>query len=386
MNFFDHISKEIENEEYYDYLDIEKSASQKDIKVAYRKLAMKYHPDKNKNNPNAEEKFKQISEAYEILSDPEKKNLYDKYGKEGLENSQNGGANPHDIFNMFFGGNRPQNTKKKNYNIHKEIDLTLEQIFSGCSIDLTIEKQILVDKDNFKSFNGAEICTDCKGNGIRTGFQQIGPGMVRQVQMKCDTCLGRGWILKPGIKIKNINENFKVEIKSGIQEGEKIVLQNSGNQNPIKSSECGDLIIIIKEKPHKYFIRKGLDLIYNHKLNIFQALHGSTFYLENLKNEMLKITNQKIITPESKNIIKNEGMIDNYGNIGNIIILYTLEYPKKLNTKQKNNLKTYFHEFLPESLEIEHCKNVNLLDMFENYDTENPSSDNETEGIQCAQQ
>jgi len=215
--------------EYYKRLGVDPSASADDIRKAYRKLAVKYHPDKNPD-PKAQEKFKEISSAYEVLSDPQKKELYDQYGEEGL---QGGGFNPSSassIFEQFFGGGRKPKPNKGE-DIKFQLGVTLKDLYNGKTTKLKVTRNILCQGCNGRGSNkdgAVQTCTTCKGQGIRIITQQMGM-MIQQMQTVCNDCRGKGQTIKEkdrcqrcsGNKVVPEEKQIEVHIDKGMQTGQK---------------------------------------------------------------------------------------------------------------------------------------------------------------------
>ncbi|KAG9341260.1 hypothetical protein JZ751_019701 [Albula glossodonta] len=204
---------------YYDLLGVKPKATLDEIKKAYRKLALKYHPDKN---PSEGEKFKLISQAYEVLSDPKKRDLYDHGGEQAIKEGGMGGgdfSSPMDIFNMFFGGGGRMQRERRGKNVVHQLGVTLEEMYSGATRKLGLQKNVICEKcDGYGGKKGAlEKCSNCKGRGVQIQVQQIGPGMIQQIQSMCPDCQGQGERFNSKDRCKNCN-GHKVERKKKILE------------------------------------------------------------------------------------------------------------------------------------------------------------------------
>ena len=373
--------------EYYDILEINKNSTETEIKKSYKKLAMKWHPDRNRGNKESENKFKQISEAYEVLSNPTKKKLYDAYGKNGLE-MQDG----HDMDNMdsmfhnFFGNDFNIRKNDKIEPIIKELYLTIEEIYYGSCKKIIIEKQIIVDKNNIVDCqNSIQTCSSCKGTGIINNIQKCGI-MFSQTQMICGLCKKKGFTIKEGYKLKSINEEIEFNIPKGIKQGEKIILKNLGNINFKNTKEKGDVIILIKEFDHSRFIRKQNNLFYTHSISIFEALIGFKMNIVNIQDKTLEISIDEPVDNDSVKILLNQGMPDKNNNYGNIIINFKIENPS-INFEEKkiiqNNFSKYFKNKTTESTIKHKIECIDAENYHENkYENEN---ENENENVQCPQ-
>ena len=278
--FFNHsmMNNSIDNNKFYDILNINKNASPIDIKKAYRKLAVIHHPDKG-GDP---EKFKEITKAFEILSDPKKKEIYDKYGEEDSNMSHN----PNDILGQMFGMNRNSNIDKRGDNIIHEVNLTLKEIYNGKNINVTITRNI-IDHDSVVT------CNICNGTGFMSQTIRMGP-MIQQIQQPCPNCNGKG----NKYTINCIKENIKVNIPKGVPNNHKITIYEKGHD--IVNGDPGDLIIIIKEIKDKLYIRKGYDLFINKDISLLEALKGIKIELNTLDNRLILITNDEVIKPNKK--------------------------------------------------------------------------------------
>eukprot|EP01098_Paradermamoeba_levis_P002581 TRINITY_DN1299_c0_g1_i1.p1 TRINITY_DN1299_c0_g1~~TRINITY_DN1299_c0_g1_i1.p1 ORF type:complete len:434 (-),score=187.11 TRINITY_DN1299_c0_g1_i1:271-1572(-) len=328
--FFGGPSGPVENDKYYNILEIPKTASGDDIKKAYKKLAMKWHPDKNPGNPQATEKFKELSVAYEVLSDPEKKELYDKYGEEGLKG---GGFSPHSassIFEQFFGGGfgggggGRRRGPKKGEDIVYKLGVTLKEMYNGKVKKLKIKRKVVCEKCSGRGTlkEGASgKCTGCRGAGMKLVTKQIGPNMIQQMQTVCNDCGGKGEMIREqdrcveckGQKLKDDVKLVEVPIEKGVDQGEKIVFYGDGDHEP--GGEPGDLVVVLiekKDEENAHFKRiNGSDLVYEHKLTLLEALTQWQIQLKTLDDRTLVIRSDQqteIIKPGDISIVMGEGM------------------------------------------------------------------------------
>ncbi len=343
--------------DYYEILGINKSSTKIEIKKAYRKLAMKYHPDKNPGNAEAEEKFKQINEAYQILSDDEKKAVYDQYGKEGLEGrGYKTDFNFNDIFDMFndmfeggFGSGFEEEKSYTPYDIDKALEITLnfEEAAYGISKEIEIEYFALCRECRGSGAKEKEKCPTCKGKGsILTGN-----GFIRMSQT-CPTCRGKGYIIKE--KCKKCNgrgfirkkEKIHIDIPAGVDNGMKMRIPGKGNESSNRGR--GDLYLIFKVKPSKIFKREGNNLIVEIPVFFTSAILGDKINIPTL-SKAKEIEIKPFTKDKTQIVFKNLGLADpNTGYKGNLYAIINITYPKKLNKSQKELLEKLHESFTKE--------------------------------------
>lgn len=293
--------------DYYDVLGISRGASDEEIKKAYRKLALQYHPDRNKD-PDAAERFKEVTEAYQVLSDAEKRGMYDRFGHSAFERGGAAGAdfsnfagfNIDDIFESFFGtaGSRGARQRvQRGADLRYDLQLTLEEAVFGA------EKEIKVSK------NG--VCTRCTGSGTEPGSQPVacgrcnGTGEVRRVQqslfgqfvnvMLCDACGGEGNLIQDPCKdcsgkgLVRQMKTIQVTIPAGADDGMQLRL--SGEGEPAPKGVPGHLYVVLHVQPHRYFKRQGNDLLLEVPVNVAQAALGAEFKVPTLdgKQQSIKV-------------------------------------------------------------------------------------------------
>lgn len=285
--------------DYYEILEIQRNANPDEIKKAYRKMALKYHPDKNPNDPTAESKFKEAAEAYEILSDPDKKQRYDRYGHDGVKGMPGGGyhMNMDDIFSHFgdiFGGafgeqfgfgNRGRGRRRVNRgtNLRVKVRLSLEEISTGVEKKLKVSKYIPCEHCNGTGAEkGASMntCPTCHGQGQVTHVTSTFLGQM-QTSTTCPTCDGEGTIIGTkcnhcyGNGVVKGEEIISVRIPAGVADGMQLSMSGKGNA-AARGGLPGDLLILVEEQEHEYFSRDGNNLIYEHFVSLPDAALGAS--------------------------------------------------------------------------------------------------------------
>lgn len=281
--------------DFYDILGVSKNASESDIKSAYRKLALKYHPDKNPNDASAEEKFKEAAEAYEVLSNAEKRSQYDRFGHDGLKGGFGGGMNMDDIFSQFgdifgsafgggsFGGSRGGKRVVKGSNLRVKMKLTLEEIFSGVKKKIKVNKLVQADGVTYKT------CSTCKGSGRITQMTQTFLGAM-QTQSSCHVCQGAGQMIdtKPNdtdqYGLRKQEEIIEIEIPAGVEDGMQLSVHGKGNAGPFNGVN-GDLIVVIEEAEHAELKRESEHIHYEAVVSIGDAVLGTSLEIPTLSGK-----------------------------------------------------------------------------------------------------
>ncbi|MDB2405342.1 molecular chaperone DnaJ [Arcobacteraceae bacterium] len=339
---------------YYEILEVEKSADKSTLKKAYRKMAMKYHPDKNPDDHEAEENFKAVNEAYQVLSDEEKRSIYDRYGKQGLEGHGQGGGFSRgggfddlgsifeEMFGGGFGGGRSQRQRKTyNYNLDTEIQINLEfnEAIFGVNKEIKYRYKTACKSCKGTGAKGGKLstCSTCNGQGqvhMKQGFMTFAQtcphceGSGQSVAQKCTDCSGLGYDEK--------EESFKVDIPEGVNTGNRIRVGGRGNIAPDGSR--GDLYISINVIEDKHFVRHDDDIYLEVPLFFTQIALGDTITVPSLNGEVeLKIPASTV--DKQQFTFKGEGVksVNGYGK-GNFIVQIKIKYPDSLNSEQKELL------------------------------------------------
>ncbi len=348
--------------DFYDVLGVPKNAEADAIKKAYRKVALKYHPDRNPDNKEAEEKFKEAAEAYEVLSDPDKKARYDRYGHAGVNNQggfSGGSMNMEDIFEhfgdifgdggspfeSFFGGGRSRGTRSRGQrgsNLRIKVSLTMEEAAKGIQKKIKVKKQIACDGCNgsgAKDSNSVSTCSTCKGSGY---VRQVKNTFLGQMQTTtgCPTCRGTGQSITSfcgkckGDGRMYAEEMIEIEIPAGVGAGMQLSMRGKGNAGKA-GGPTGDLLIVIDEIEHENFVRDGNNVIYDLFLNFADAALGTSVQIPTLENPVkIKIPAG---TPAGKIFrLKGKGFpeVQGYGK-GDQLVNVNIWTPKQLNAEEK---------------------------------------------------
>ena len=342
--------------DYYEILGVSRDADQKEIKKSYRKLAKKYHPDMNKKDPNSSDKFKEISEAYEILSDPDKRARYDQYGHAGINDNdfnfddfaRGGFGGFDDIFDMFFGGGMGGNFyrgPRKGADLQYRLDISFEEAAFGAKKEITIPRTEICSTCNgtgAKPGTKVKTCPKCNGSGQIRISQQTPFGQFTQTRT-CDRCNGTGEVVETPCpdcngsgKVRR-HRSLSVNIPEGVDTGTKLRMSNEGEAGE-KGAPNGDLYIIIKVKPHEIFERKNDDIYCEVPINFVQATLGDEIKVPTLEGKV-KFKVPVGTQPGTSFRLKNKGIshINGYGR-GDEYIKIKVVIPKKLNTEQKELL------------------------------------------------
>lgn len=360
------------NRDYYEILGVEKSSSDGDIKKAYRKMAMKYHPDRNKGDASAEKKFKEASEAYEVLRDPQKRARYDQFGHAGVNGGPGGfgggvdfdGMGFEDIFSRFsdiFGGSffgeefgggrgRPRASRQPGTpgsDMKIRMPLELDEIAFGTEKKLKIKKQVVCDKctgTGAETESDFETCGTCNGMGEVRQVTRTMLGQMMNVQA-CPTCQGDGRIIKNRCtkcsgegRIKG-EETVKINIPSGVSNGNYITLRGQGNAGR-RGGLAGDLIVLIEEKEHEKFEREGNNIYYNLNLSIPDAVLGTEVEVPTLKGKA-KLKIESGTQPGRLLRMAGKGIIGlNNSGTGDQLLRVNVYMPKDLSDKEKKAIES----------------------------------------------
>lgn len=338
----------VKETKFYDLLEVNATANDGEIKTAYRKLAMKYHPDKN---PNAGDKFKDISHAYEVLSNSDKREVYDRYGEAGLNGDagMGGGMSAEDIFSQFFGGSMfggfgggsssRRSAPRRTEDMVFQLNVSLEDMYKGKTSKISVQHRILCAKCDGKGGKDGAVktCPGCNGSGVKVTVRQLGP-MIQQMQSPCNECHGEGEIIREkdrcktceGQKVVAEKKIIDVNIEKGTPHGHKITFPGEADQAP--GVQAGDLIVVIGEKEHPVFQRNGNDLLCKQSIELLTALAGGTIAIKHLDDRLLvvDIPSGQVIKPNSTKVIRGEGMPQFKKNFvrGDLFVQFDIIFPE----------------------------------------------------------
>ena len=341
--------------DYYEVLCVERTASEVEIKKAYRRLAMKHHPDRNPNDTEAEAKFKEAKEAYEVLSDAQKRAAYDQFGHAGVEQGAGMGGGPGgnfsdifgDVFGDIFGGGGGGRRGERVYrgaDLQYNLELNLEDAVHGKTVKIRVPTYVKCNKCNgsgAKQGSSPETCSTCHGVGqvrMQQGFfslQQTCPtchGTGKVIKDPCDACHGEGRIQE--------HKTLSVKVPAGVDTGDRIRLSNEGEAGQ-NGGPPGDLYVHVQVKPHDIFTREGSDLYCEVPINIATAALGGTLEVPTLDGRIsLKVP------PETQSgklfRLRNKGVRSVRGGIqGDLLCRVIVETPVKLNARQKELLQEF---------------------------------------------
>ena len=356
--------------DYYEVLGVQKSASEDEIKKAYRKIAIKYHPDRNPGDKDAEEKFKEAAEAYNVLHDPKTRQQYDQFGFSGpgmgggFDFSGFGGAsmNMDDIFSMFgdifgghgfggFGGGTRRPQQHRGSDLRLKVRLTLEEISQGVTKKFKVRKDIPCEHchgTGAEASSTKEQCPTCHGSGVITHTTQSIFGMM-QTQGVCPTCDGEGQIIKNkcpnchGEGITKGEEVVEIKIPAGVAEGMVVNVPGKGNAGR-RGGINGDIQVFIEEEPNDTFIRDGNDLIYNLLLDFPTAALGGDVEIPTIESGKLRVKIENGTQPGKTMRLRGKGLpaVQGYGQgKGDLVINISVYVPKTLSRDEKEAIERF---------------------------------------------
>ena len=351
--------------DFYDILEVKKDATKEEIKKSYRKQALKYHPDKNPNNKSAEDKFKEAAEAYEVLSNDEKRSRYDRFGHSGVSGNAgngfgSGGMTIEDIFSHFgdifgdafggFGGfgstRRTSERMRKGSNLRVKVKLDLKEIAYGVEKKIKVNKYVLCSTCNgtgARDGKSYHTCQTCHGSGHVTRISNTFLGQMQSTQT-CPACGGDGKTISEkctkcyGEGIIQNDEVISINIPAGVAEGMQMNVSGKGNA-PRRGGVNGDLLVVIQEEEHSELIREGNDLLYNLFLSIPEAALGTQAEVPTVDGKV-KIKIEPGTQPGKILRLRNKGLpeVNGYGK-GDLLVSINVWIPKNLSREEKSILE-----------------------------------------------
>lgn len=357
--------------DYYEVLGVDKSATEDDIKKAYRKIAIKYHPDRNPGNKEAEEKFKEAAEAYDVLHDPQKRQQYDQFGFAGPSGNgfggfgTSGGFSMDDIFSMFgdvfggrggfggfsgfsgFGGGGGAH-RHQGSDLRLKVRLTLQEISTGVTKKFKVKKDVCCSHchgTGAEGGSGSETCPTCHGSGVVVRTTQSMFGMM-QTQTACPTCQGEGKVIKNkchacnGHGVVKGDEVVEIKIPAGVSDGVVVRVPGKGNAGKYNGTP-GDIHVYIEEEPSDTFIRDGKDVIYNLLLDFPTAALGGNAEIPTIDGGRVRIKVEPGTQPGKTLRLRGKGLpeVQGYGSTGDIVVNISVYVPKTLSREEKDALQ-----------------------------------------------
>ncbi|KAI9217342.1 hypothetical protein BC828DRAFT_351603 [Blastocladiella britannica] len=354
--------------ELYDALGVSPNASEDELRRVSKRLTCKIDPDKNDGDTEAEEQFKIISQAYEILSDPEKREMYDQYGEEGMNGGRGGPGDDFDMNDLFAsfmgghgGGGRPRpRGPQKTPSVRLDLPVTLEDLYLGKVIKKSLSKDVVCGSCKGYGGKSPKQCGTCEGQGVRRVVRAVGPGMYTQGIVECGSCHGKGTTFAAKDKCKKCkgacvvqeSKSIEIRVEKGMRDGTKIVLAGEADQKP--DMLAGDVVIVLDLQEHPVFTVVGEDLETTLEITLAEALCGFTRYIKHLDGRYIEIVHPagNVIEPRQVKCVHGEGMprVRRSGDKGNLYIKFAVTFPTspmELSEMQTNQLRALLPKAAP---------------------------------------
>ena len=333
--------------DFYDDLEVSRDATQEEIKRNYRRLSVKLHPDKNSGNEAALRKFNQVKKAYEVLSDPDKRQTYDIEGEEGLEREGRPQQQWNPFANFFGGGQVQEGGKPKGSNMLADHLVSLEELYLGSEVKIKVQKNQICSKCRGTGGKDGKLskCSACGGQGSRLMTQQLAPGFNVQVNQPCSVCSGTGKTAAQkcpvcgGAKVSRVEKSLTLIIERGMPDGYEAKFEREADQAP--GTVPGDVIIKVSTRPHHTFERKNDDLHHSITLSLKEALTGFKKTIIHLDKRSIPVESDSVVSHGEVRVIKNEGMPKHEfpSEKGNLYVKFAVRMPTILTEDQKVLIK-----------------------------------------------
>ena len=380
-----------EKRDYYEVLGVERNADAETIKKAYRKAAIKYHPDKNPGDKEAEEKFKEAAEAYDVLSNEDKRARYDRFGHAGMGGAAGGGAgfggfgggfSMEDIFEQFgdifggaFGGGRSHSHTqrvRRGSDIRVTVKLTLQEIAEGVTKKLKINKTVACDRcggTGAKDSSSYESCSTCHGSGYVVTVQNSFFGRM-QTQSVCPTCQGTGRVIKEhcdkchGEGVEKGSEVIEVKIPAGVADGMMLTVRGKGNAAR-HGGQNGDLLVVIEEEYNPQLVRDGNDLVHNMNITVTTAILGGEVEVPTIDGKArIKIAPGTHAGKVLRLCGKGLPNVNGYGR-GDIMVVVDITIPDELTSEERYLVEKLAEK--PHFKRAEEVENQNIFERMKNF-------------------
>ena len=382
--------------DYYEVLGVSKTATDDEIKKAYRKIAIKYHPDRNPGNKEAEEKFKEAAEAYDVLHDQQKRQQYDQFGFNapgGGFGDGGGFSSMDDIFSMFgdifgghggggfggfsgFGGGGGARRKPqyRGADLRMKVSLTLQEVLTGTTKKFKVKKDVACQHchgTGAEAGSGSETCPTCHGSGVVSRTVRTMLGMM-QTQSECPTCHGEGTVIKNkctecgGTGVVKGEEVVEVKIPAGVAEGMVVNVPGKGNAGQ-HNGISGDIQVYITEEPNDTFVRDGNDVIYNLLLDFPTAVLGGDVEIPTIDGGKVKIKVEPGTQPGKTLRLRGKGLpsVPGYGNgTGDLVVNISVYVPKTLSSDEKKAIEKFRES---DNFKGDKATKKSIFERFKNY-------------------